>query len=1247
MGFFPGLGSRAVYQNLGRALLDCGIPEVVAVYEEGARAMGFPGQPEKILMTPQNMPTGKMEQQGFIGAAFLVHNLALESRLRTLARRRSTGPRFVAYTGESFGALTAAVASGSLSVGDGVKIARAFTPLMLLAASGGTASDAFTRDMVAYLPEEIRGVKLVPEPFCVVGLKGAPEDLAQLLKSITRTYPKADVELHKLYSPTQRNIYVRTGMKSDFDRFLQGFPAVQADELKSPTTFLAHSERMGGARSALERFIEDQGVLFKEPRTPVVSNHRAGLLTTAEQVRGGVLAMTDEIMASQTTVEILGGLHPDAIIELGLGNKSMQLLTDNHVEAPAMAYTGNREETDLLLRVAEIMDGLMADLEKLYISGEQLHGQHYETLRTLFQLADRSPFCESYFYRAMGRVVTEEMLQKEREGSPAFYQFLETFQHTCNHRESIDLDKGELVLRARLRKRLVGHPDSVGKVYAELKVIDGRGEVVDRSSTRVRQPEVVVFHFDRLGDLEYPQLVRRTLALLEAQPVARQIHQDLLRELRIEDQDLHAPGGPGEPTAAQLAVGRVVYQSALFQTLRLERPALFAQSDHYLEGSDPLGWLVALAASGAVPLAEVVEPYALWLLASPGEERLRTALERMLSSLVASSVPVISPGGVPLQSKKDLEAATRAVFLDGALQAGVRRIHLNGNCQILSLGSDFDRARVDAGPYATGVISLLTPSEVWKKQVNLALDAFEDLSTWTLTSENESVLRYAQSRRLLSSTVYAYVNSGERIVGFGKGGSESMTFFLQKEGESRITVRKILSEALTTAHWNPDGEGVMLPPFAKAKKQAEYLQALPDAVRGYFPEVYEVLEREIPVPPHQRAAGKSTFEEVIYEMSYVEGEEVSRFIEKHSPPPAVIARLYEQIFRVLNDEVHSVNRTPAPGRSLDVSYFKKIEDRLALCRQTAPRTFSRELLDTERIVINGVPYRNHAVLLKRFRERPEYLRILEPQFHSLVMGDTNTENIKMAHTEPLLAAARLVQEGAAQEEIDRALAAITPESLGIKFLDPRAIGFRSDGGDTRDDAMYDNKPWHNSVGHYDEIHYEQFRLSVRTGRGRTPLVDIEFHESNPYQQAYRVRDVAAKGGRIDPTAAPQGMEDYFAPVMTAVYGLDDPQSRNLRDDPYWLIRFVFMMGTHFTAMPPFHFQAELDGTLTDTYQTQRRPVAIYCEGIKWLNWALEMLEGEREEFLGIEVPPLFHLAEVEQVRSEDLPVRSLQSHALV
>jgi malonyl CoA-acyl carrier protein transacylase len=1227
VGFFPGLGSRASYQNLGRSLLDSGIPEVVEIYRDGARALGLPGQPEKLLMVLENMPKGKMELQGFIGAAFLVHSLALEAYLRAVAEKSGVPMSFMAYTGESFGVITSAVASGSISVSDGVKIAQVFTPLMMLAAEGEVLDDPFAQEIASYLPESVKGKQLVQKPSYVVALKGDPEDLTEILENIEEFYPKADVEVHKFYSWRQTNIYVQAGVMPSFDLFMRQFPAVKMEELKPPTTFLAHTERMRGVHRALERFIEENNIVFKTPRIPVVSNNNAGLFTTAAEVRSGVLAITDEIMASQTTVETLDSLHPDMILELGLGNKSVTLLTDNNIETPVMAYTGTSDEMDLFLRAVKLVDGLKGELKKLRTSGDRLEAQHYNTLRGLFQLASKNPFCERCFYRTMDRVITNEMLHPERAGSSAFYQFLEIFQHTYTHRASIDIDKGELVLQARLRKKIVGHPEKLGQVYTELKVIDGTGDVADRSSININQPEVVVFHFDRLADLGYADLARKTRLLLDTQPLARQIYDQMLESLRIEDDGFLTLADATVPTVDQMAMSYIVYQYTLFRILHLYRPAMFAQSDYYLEGSDPMGWLVALAASGAVSLPDIVELHGAYLQAGTGTDGVKVALGRMFSSLKKSDVPVISPEGIPLQSKKELEAATRAVFQDSALEAQVRRIYLNGNCQILSFGSALESAGVDAGTYQTDVISVLSPTDTWKKRVNPALDDFEDRSILALTDEDERVLRHAQGRGLLSSTVYAYVNIGEPIVGFGKGGSESMTIFLKRDREDRTTVRKVLSEALTTANWSPEGEGVMLPPFTKAKKQAEYLQALPESVRRNFPEVYDVLERDLPIPPHLQENGKATNKEVIYEMSYVPGEEVSRFIEKHSPPPAVIARLYEQIFRVLNQDVHTVNRGTAPGETLDVSYFKKIEDRLALCRRTAPRTFSPELLDTEQIVINGVCYLNSSALLKRFREHPEFLKILEPRCHSLVMGDTNTENIKMADPEPLLRAQRLIEAGVPQREIDAALGAITPESLGIKFLDPRAIGFEGDGRETSDDPMYDNKPWHNSVGHYDEIHHEQFTLQVQTGEEQIPSVDIEFNEGNPYQKAYQVRDVEAKGGKIDKAAAPRGMEDYFGPVMTAAYGLDNPESQNLKNDPQWLIRFVFVMGTHFTAMPPFHFRSEPDGTLTDTYQTQRRPVAIYCEGIKWLNWALEILEGERKEFLGVQVPPLPYLTQ--------------------
>ncbi|MEV4559833.1 ACP S-malonyltransferase [Kitasatospora sp. NPDC049285] len=1201
-GFFPGLGSRAHYRGLGHELLDSGLVEVTGIYRGAARALGFPGRPERLLPVPENLPAGRMERQGFIGASLLVHSLALDAFLRARIAASGAPVDFVAYTGESFGILTAAVASGSLSVIDGVKIAQVFTPLMLQAAGPQDQDEEFARRVAGYLDATARRTPLVGEPFHVVAVKApSPDALAEVLDGMRAAFPLADVELHKSYAPTQANLYVRPGAKAGFDAFAASFPGVTTWELKEPTVFLAHSARMRPAREALDRFIDAQRIQFRTPRVPVVSNHDNSLLTTASAVRQGVLAMTDRVMASRETCEGLDRLDADLVLELGLGEKSVRLLKDNTVAAPVAAYTGSPADTAAFLRGVTLAGSLTARLEELARSVDELTDDDHRLLSELFRLAEESEFWDDHLSRTLGRVITDRMLRPDQGRSPALHRFLEVFQHTHSHREHVSLDRDELVVRARLKKRVTAaEPELLGKAYAELTVRDAGG------GTRVRtfhttRPEVVVFHFGGGSELEDAVLERRTRTLLDTQLTAYEMHDRTLG---------------GLPVDAELSpVGRrIVHQYLMFNALARHRPALFAQSDHYLEGADVPGWLAALAVSGALSLADAVT---LGTEPAGGE-----AGERILRGLTVAGLPLVSPEGVPIQSRKDLEDATRGVLRDGALDGPVRLIRLGGNCQVVALGSEPAAADLDAGPFAVHVLAVTEPGEVWKRRVHPALDAFEHARVLGLTEENERVLANARSRRILSSTVCAYIEADETIVGFGQGGSESMTIFVRKEGEERITVRKVLSEALTTARWNPDGRGVMLPPFTKARKQAEFLAALPEQVRGYFPEVYSVLEREAPVPFHLRTGDRTVDREVIYEMSYVAGEEVSRYVEKHTPPPAVVARLYEQIIRVLNDEVHSIGRVPAPGETLDTSYFRKIEDRLELCRRTAPRTFSPHLLDTEHIVIDGVSYLNHTALLRRFRESPEFAAILEPAFHSLVMGDTNTENIKITNSAPLRHAQRLIESGAPQEDVDAALAAITHETLGIRFLDPRAIGFKSDGRHTRDDAMYDNKPWHNSIGHYDEIHFEQFTMAVDAGEGRTPSVDITFQNGNPYQKAYRVRDVTASGGRVDP-AAPQGMEDYFAPVMTAALGLDDPESPFLRQDPFWLIRFVFMMGQHFTAMPPFHFQKELDGTLVDGYQTQRRPVAIYCEGVKWLNWALQMLEGGRTEFLGLPVtrPP--------------------------
>lgn len=1214
-GFFPGLGSRAAYREVGWTSIGSASESVVELYQEAADALQIVNGPEGLSLTAANLPEDPVERQGFIGAGFLAHNLALNVELRERAAQTGVA-HFVAYTGESFGVLASAVACGALSIQDSVLVARAFTPL-LLAASNQEGRGPLGASLARYLPRYSRERPPITEPAHVIALKAEPHELRRLLGELAERY-RDDVEVHKRYSPKQTNVYVRAGFISMFAEIIRAFPGVKAEELKEPTKFLAHSRKMIEARESLDHYMDDQGVRFADPHTPMISNSGGSFLITGDQVRSAVLAMTNEVMDSQRTVELIDELRPDMVVEIGRGGKSLDLLQDNWTRSPAIAFTG-AHDASTLLDGAGLVVRLRTALQELR-SAERVGPEpwDYDLLHRVNDLARAEPAFEKYLLE----MACALPIQPDGAVSAAYLEMSEALKYTLAHRRHVL--EGELVVGARLKKRLDVGPGAVGQAFTELCIRDAKGRISTRTVVAAEDAEALVVHFGKPRKPQLLEAARAARMLVESQPIAQRIRARIAERLRADNGATTHSTGLRAAIAEAEAIDLLVYQVSMFELLKQHRPGLFAHNHAFLEGGDAFGWLVALVASGAATPGDVIELGAHIVSGRLGETGLTDDIVgRLGTRLTDATVPVLSSTGAPVETSHDLAAETATICRPGELRRGKRPIRLNASCTILALGSSSRTASLDTTPHANRILTVRTAEELWRRGLNRDLDAMERRALLTASSEQRAVMRYAQQRSLLCSTVCAYMNPGEILVGFGNGGSESMTVFFRRRGESELLVRKVLSEALTTARWDPEGQGAMLPPFTKAKKQAEYLMALPASVRDYFPQVYSVLERE--VRPLGAADGDPVRREVIYEMSFVPGDEVGQYIASHVPPPVVVARLYQEIAGFVHRNIHTARQVPSPRGTLEEQYFRKIEDRLDLCRRTAPATFGPGLLDTDEIVINGRRYLNHRRLLEEFRREPMFQQVLEPSFHSLVVGDTNTENIKIGDTAPLVRAQAVIESGAGPAEIREALAAITSASIGLKFLDPRAIGWRSDGATTSDDPMYDNKPWHNSVGHYDEMHNEAFDLAVSRGPDGSPDVTIDFHRGNPYQSSYRVRDVTERGLAVTPDA-PRGIEDYFAQVMTDVYGLDDPAAEQHQVDPYWIIRFVFTMGTHFTAMPPFHFASEIDGTVVDSPDIQRRPIAIYCEGIKWLNWSLQMLTGSRPDFLGVPVPLLPELS---------------------
>lgn len=1209
--FFPGLGSRSAYRDIDQRTVGAGSTAALEVYEAAAHALGQVHTPLSLATDATSLPEDPVERQGYVGAAFFTHNVAIYRDLEHQSRRDGA-LQFSAYTGESFGMLVAAVAGGSLSVSDGALLAYAFTPI-LLGASNEHSRKASAIDLSRYVPRYPADALPVSEPAHVIALRGHSDDVARLLESLEQLHGTA-VELHKRYSPRQFNIYVNASAMPTFVRVLGAFPEVTAEELKEATTFLAHSRRMSGAREALDRFIEGHGIVFSDPHTPLISNSGAGFLLTGDQVRNAVLAMADEVMDSHHTTELIDELRPDVVTEIGRGAKSSQLLRDNAVRAGAITISNGVQARDLV-RMAGLARQLHGTVRQLDHRGSgDLHAADVAVLRDLTIFSSREPAFDAYLRKTAHAFAFDSIRHPEKVIGPASTRFREALQYTLAHRDRVE--PGEVVLGARVRKRLLGDPGEIGRGYLELRVLAEDGSIRDDEIAPTLDTEVLIIHFERPARGRVGTQIRHAVRTgLRGDPLVQRSRDAVDRQMQA-DSSLREPAGLAETVARTEAVEHVVFQLAMFHLLQQHRPGLFAHGHVFLEATDLFGWVTSLVIGNAVAPGDAVELLS-HVLHTPSQAsgRLPELVVAMCEKIQDSELPLLSTAGSSVLTRGGLRRETMA-FLELATGGQpLRPVRLQASATVIGLAYGNQLHRVSTSPHPRNTFLVRTPEELWGHGLNSDLDAAESHALLSATSAHRAVREFAQTRNMLFSAINSYIHPGEQVIGFGAGGSESMTIFFRREGNDELLVRKVLSEALSTARWDAEGTGVMLPPFTKAKRQAEYLAALPDALDGFLPGVKNVIERQVMAV--EAGGDPRISRELIYEMTFIEGLEVGQFVRRHRPPAAVIAKLYEQIMTFLHHDVHSHRRTPSPGATLEEQYFRKIEDRLQLCRETAPKTFNPELLDTDEIIINGRRYRNYRSLLSAFRGNADYAQRLEARVHSLVIGDTNTENIKIGDIVPLQSAAQLIREGAPASEVTEALAAITPSSIGLKFLDPRAIGFRSEGAQTLDDPMYDNKPWHNSIGHYDEMHNEYFDLELTKASVGTPRIDVRFHENNPFQKVYRVRDVTELGLAVDPTA-PDGIEDYFAQVMRSVYQSDDrTKSQHQVDDPHWVIRFVFVMGTHFTAMPPFHFASEIDGSVIDSPEVQRRPLAIYCEGLKWLNWALEMLEGTRTDFLGL------------------------------
>lgn len=743
-----------------------------------------------MLLTKENTPDGRLEKCGFLGAAFITYNLALEAHFRARLANEKIPVNFIAYTGESLGILAAIVASGSLSCRDAIKIANIFEPLVLLYSGVGSEDSSFARQLKSYLPCQSNGngTTTPQEPAYVIALKAQPDELERASAGIARFYSTMDIEAHKEYSNNQNNYYVRASLKQEFTLFMKNFPLVKISLLKGPTKFLAHSTKMREIREALAQFIRVESIVFRDPHTPIIPNHAAAMIKSGREAQLAVLAIADQIMESRATAKEVEELHPNLVLEFGLGRKSIKLLNDNCPDTLTAEYTGSPLASNHLVNSIKEFHQINCEIWALRSQSSSLRAGHYNSIREYFKRVTSNNLFEALLHANILEIINQGIISSHKAYSPIYYQYLEILQHTYHYRNFVDLASGEIIVNARVKKKITDKHASSQTIHTEIKIQDEHGCIRIVELEDVNNTELIVFHFDQNVDMPLDELYHNMQQILRTQPQAKSIWCEILRDLHIDQNFLCRNGECRNILPANLIIiGYMVYKHIVFRLLTIHRPAIFAQNTVLFMANDRMGWLLALASTGAVSIVDALQFYTACLKGDTYSEHWNAALERFVSSLKMASECIINLDGSLLQSKKDLEAATRRLFLDDepSIQK-TRSLALHGNSNVISIGSPLSSEHIDASIQDTRIISIESPEEIWNKHSNTRLTHFDKSSIWSSTRDNRMVLKYAKSRKIPSSTIYSYIAHFEKLIGFGLGGSESMTMFIAKDDNHGI-----------------------------------------------------------------------------------------------------------------------------------------------------------------------------------------------------------------------------------------------------------------------------------------------------------------------------------------------------------------------------------------------------------------------------------------------------------------------------
>ncbi|MEJ2691781.1 MAG: hypothetical protein P8166_01705 [Candidatus Thiodiazotropha sp.] len=327
--YFPGMNSRRSYSNISRDLYEKGNKQVRSIFETSYEILNRHGHEQKandfsrFFFEKDLSNEDVVEKWNNIGSSMTVYNLALLEHLKT----SSSDFLINSVGGESYGMIAAAIASNSLSLEDGLKVANYTLGSIYKCAH---ANNIGTWHIISLTGSAIR------------------DDL----KEIQSIFKKGiDVFRWQTLTPEKQevHVYIHNSILDEVKTFVSETfrSSINIREFKRPTIEIVHSPSLSSARIDISNYIVDENISFSTPDIPIVANNGTGIASSKDDVRSLILDMANIPMYSAQSFQSIDELIPantNAIVEFGYGQKTRHFVSAHGVRQQFFEYFGSEQD---------------------------------------------------------------------------------------------------------------------------------------------------------------------------------------------------------------------------------------------------------------------------------------------------------------------------------------------------------------------------------------------------------------------------------------------------------------------------------------------------------------------------------------------------------------------------------------------------------------------------------------------------------------------------------------------------------------------------------------------------------------------------------------------------------------------------------------------------------------------------------------------------------------------------------------